>query len=57
MFSSDVKVSAALGCRPSGRNDRGGEQNWRPEHKGISATSKDVRRKVVLGGRSGKPTQ
>src|SRR5215831_15456070 len=24
----------------SGRNDLGGEQTWRPEHKGISASSK-----------------
>src|SRR4029077_3378252 len=24
----------------SGRNDLGGEQTWRPEHKGISATSR-----------------
>src|SRR6202035_113367 len=35
-----VKSPAALQQYRSGRNDLGGEQTWRPEHQGISASSK-----------------
>jgi hypothetical protein len=51
----DVEASAALRMR-SGRNDLGGEQTRRPEHKGMSAAPINAPRKVVFAGRSGKPT-
>ena len=38
----------------SGRNDLESEQNGRPEHKGISAASKNPPRKVAFAERSGK---
>src|SRR5258708_11521869 len=39
-IGQDVKSPAALQQYRSGRNDLGGEQTWRPEHQGISASSK-----------------
>jgi hypothetical protein len=37
--------------RRSGGDDLGSKQTWRFEHKGISATSKRFRRKVVYAGK------
>jgi hypothetical protein len=50
MLCSDVKVSAALRLLCSGRNDLGGEQTRRPEHKEMFATSKNAPRKIVFAG-------
>jgi hypothetical protein len=50
----------SLGCpvrEHSGGNDLGGEQTRRPEHKEMSATSKNMPRKVVFAEQSRKPTQ
>src|ERR1019366_2741002 len=46
---------AAISC--SGRNDRGGEQTWGPEHKEMAAVSKKRSVvKIVSTGTSGKLT-
>ena len=51
------KPRLPCGSIRSGRNDLGGEQTWRPEHKGISATSRLGSREVVIRGtKRGKPT-
>ena len=44
--------SAALGR--SGRNDRGGEQTWGPEHKEMAAVSKRAASRNRFDGRRGK---
>ena len=44
------KPRPPCGCMRSGGNDLGGEQIWRPEHKGISAASKSRSAKSRVRG-------
>jgi hypothetical protein len=44
------KPRPPCGCERSGGNDLGGEQIWRPEHKGISAASKSRSAKSRVRG-------
>jgi hypothetical protein len=44
------KPRPPCGCTRSGGNDLGGEQIWRPEHKGISAASKSRSAKSRVRG-------
>ena len=50
----------SLGCPAaisrSGRNDRGGEQTWGPEHKKWLQSRKAIRHEIVSTGTCGKPT-
>jgi hypothetical protein len=57
MFGSDKSLGRPGVMSSCGGNDLRGEQTWRPEHKGMVAVSRDVRREIVLTATSGKPTQ